>query len=535
VSGCLLTNSLRQATSRIDPWYDLPMLPAKRRAVQEGLLILAALLAVALAVVRACVQSLTEDEADTYFWFVARPGYLWYPFPNNHILNTLLMWIATHAFGPFPITLRLPALVGAILYIFTCYFLCRRITDRYSLQFAIFICLVYNPFILDFMVAARGYSLADAFFLAAIAIPVWHRAGSHPSLHASCALASLALGLSFTANFSFAFVDAAACLAIMTWAIRRRDEESLLRIVGSSVLPGLLVAFLICGYPLLHWPRKELWYGANSLSETAQSLIQASLYQMNPRFSHSGLYGAINFIKPLLLPALGALCVSKLVVMGLEIPRTKKPDADARSNYWLGRFASALIGITALAVLMHWLAFRFDQLPLPLGRTGIFFIPLCTLVAGIIAAAPARSLVGRWFNRGVTGALICLACYFLICLRWTYFKEYKDDADVKDVYSVLALLNHRYGVADVAVLDSLYVSPLNFYRVLSKREAFPEFMFVAANEFPVGKSIYVMHGGYCGELIEKQRLVVLYRGKSTEVVVAVRPNGPIPLKRLHPE
>jgi hypothetical protein len=509
------------------------MLPAKRRAVQQGLLILAALLAVTLAVVRACMQSLTEDEADTYFWFVARPGYLWYPFPNNHILNTLMIWIATHAFGLSPVTLRLPALLGAILYISTCFFLCRRITDRFSLQFPIFICLVYNPFVLDFMVAARGYSLADAFLLAAIATPVWLHSKSHPSLQTSCALASLALGLSFTANFSFAFVDAAACLAIMTWAIRRREEESLVRIVGSCVLPGLFVALLICGYPLLHWPRKELWYGANSLSETAQSLVEASLYQINPRFSHSALYKAINFIKPLLLPTLGALCVSKLIAMGLEISRAKNPDADARRTYWLGRFAAALAGITALAVLMHWLAFRFDKLPLPLSRTGIFFIPLCTLVAGIIAAAPARSLVGRWFNRGVTGAFICLACYFLLCLRWTYFKEYEDDADVKDVYSVLAQLNHRYGVADVAVLDSLYVSPLNFYRVLSKREAFPEFMFVAANEFPVGKSIYVMHGGYSGELIEKQRLVVLYHGKSTEVVVAVRPNGPIPLKRLH--
>jgi hypothetical protein len=506
------------------------MLPAKRRAVQQGLLILAALLALAFAVVRACAQSVTEDEADTYFWFVARPGYLWYPFPNNHILNTLLIWVATHAFGLFPVTLRLPALLGAILYIFTCYFLCRRITDRFSLQFPLFICLVYNPFILDFMVAARGYSLADAFLLAAIAIPVWHHAKNHSSLKTSCALASLALGFSFTANFSFAFVDAAAGLALMTWAIRRREQETLVRIVGSCVLPGLFVASLICGYPLIHWPRNELWYGANSLSETAQGLVEASLHQLNPRFSHSGLYKVVNFIKPLLLPSLGVLCLCKLVVTKLEIPH-----ADARCTQWFVRFASALAGITALAVLLHWLAFRWDKLPLPLSRTGIFFIPLCTLVAGIIAAAPARSLIGRWFNRGVTGVFICLACYFLLCLRWTYFKEYQDDADVKDVYSVLAQLNHRYGVADVAVLDSLYVSPLNFYRVLSKVEAFPEFMFVAANEFPVGKSIYVMHAGYSGELIEKQRLVVLYRGKSTEVVVAVRPDGPIPLKRLHAE
>ena len=57
----------------------------------------------------------------------------------------------------------MPALLGAVIYIVTCYFLCRSITDRFSLQFPIFVCLVFNPFILDFMVAARGYSLANAF------------------------------------------------------------------------------------------------------------------------------------------------------------------------------------------------------------------------------------------------------------------------------------------------------------------------------------------------------------------------------------
>jgi hypothetical protein len=45
------------------------------------------------------------------------------------------------------------------------------------------------------MVAARGYGLADAFLLAAIAIPVWHRVKGRPTLATSCALASLALGL----------------------------------------------------------------------------------------------------------------------------------------------------------------------------------------------------------------------------------------------------------------------------------------------------------------------------------------------------
>src|SRR5271154_6412489 len=104
-----------------------------RRVVQDLCLILAGLFAIFWAVLRASVQAITLDEADTYFWFVARPvGYVFYPFSNNHVLNTLLMWITIHLFGTSIIAVRAPALLGALLYISTCYFLCRVITNRFS-------------------------------------------------------------------------------------------------------------------------------------------------------------------------------------------------------------------------------------------------------------------------------------------------------------------------------------------------------------------------------------------------------------------
>jgi hypothetical protein len=175
---------------------------------------------------------------------------------------------------------------------------------------------------------------------------------------------------------------------------------------------------------------------------------------------------------------------------------------------------------------MSWLAFRVVKLPLPLSRTGIFLIPLCTLISGVIAAAPARSVVSRRLRQSLTGVLICLACYFLLCLRWSYFKEYEDGADTKAVYSVLAQLNRAYGVSDVA-MDSMYVSSLNFYRVVSKRETFREFL-DSGEDLPKDKSVYVLLGRYRQSFIVQEKLAIIYRGKSTEVVVAVKPDGPIP-------
>ena len=473
------------------------------------------------------MQSITLDEAETYFWFVAKTGVgIFYPYANNHILNTLLIWLTTHAFGTSSLTVRTPALLGALLYICTSYFLCRSITDRFSLQFPVFICLIYNPFILDFMVAARGYSLANAFLLAAIAIPVWHHVNAKPSLDACCALASLALGLSFDANFSFAFVDLAVFLAVVTWAVKRREGEATVRIVAWCVLPGLFVALLIGGFLLLHWKREDLFYGARSLSEMTRSLLEASLYQLNPRLG-GPLYKVMHFLKPLMLPALGILCASQFIVTRLD---GSWQDARAR---WLGRFAAALSLITALSVLIHWLAFRFDGLLLPMSRTGIFLLPLCTLLAGVIAAAPPRSLVAQWLRRGITAVFICLACYFLLCLRLTYFKEYQYGADVKDVYSVLEQLNRTYGVTDVAA-HGTYLSSLNFYRVTSKRQTFPPFVAVW-DDHPVSKAINVLEGTYEHGFIESEGLVVIYQGESTGIVIAVRPDGPIPLVRIDRE
>jgi hypothetical protein len=258
-----------------------------------------------------------------------------------------------------------------------------------------------------------------------------------------------------------------------------------------------------------------------------QSLVDSSFYLLPPHIR--GTTGKVlRFLQPRLLPVLGLLCAFHLALAGFD--GAWRRDARAR---WLAGLAAALLGIVTLSVTLSWLAFRIDGLPLPLGRTGIYFVPLCTLLAGTIAALPpAKYPVSRWLSNGITAVLICVGCFFLLCLRMSYFREYRVDADVKEVYSVLARINHTYGVRDVNA-TGLYVAPLNYYADLSKRETFPEFRHEIPELTP-GRPVYVLDAVAWREFVKKEKLVVVYRGKFTEVVVAVRSDGLIPPVMIEP-
>jgi hypothetical protein len=229
-----------------------------------------------------------------------------------------------------------------------------------------------------------------------------------------------------------------------------------------------------------------------------KSLVEASLYELDPELP---LYESARWLGPRLMPTLALLCLVQTIVV--------------RPKVW------ALTGITAGAFASSWLAFHFRGLPLPLGRTGIYFVTLCTLGAGIIAAAPDRNALSRWVHRGLVATLVGLACYFVLCLRFSYFQEYRWNADVKEVYSELARLNHTQGVTDIQSAG-VFVSALNFYREVSGQETFPEFR-IDTPEVSSGRAVYVLNEGYWRDFIHDEKLIVIFRGRLSGTVIALSP------------
>jgi mannosyltransferase len=119
---------------------------------------------------RAVTQSITYDEACTYIEFVR--GSWWTTVTqytaNNHVLFTLLAKLSTDTLGVTELTLRLPTLLGAALYATSAFVLCRRLTDDRIVAALASAAMTLNPFVLDFLVAARGYGLALGFLLMAL-------------------------------------------------------------------------------------------------------------------------------------------------------------------------------------------------------------------------------------------------------------------------------------------------------------------------------------------------------------------------------
>ncbi len=199
--------------------------------------------AMAWAIARAAVQSITIDEANTYLFFVSRHLYLWYA-ANNHILNSILMYGFTKVFGVSQFTARLPALIGAALYIAAVYRFCRLLRTSLLVEITVFVCMVFNPFIFDYLVAARGYSLALGFLMWAIVYPA-----EQDLTVAACAVASACAGMSVNANFSFAFVNLAAMTLILFRAWYKRPAERIHLLVACT-LPGAAIFAIVSGYAL---------------------------------------------------------------------------------------------------------------------------------------------------------------------------------------------------------------------------------------------------------------------------------------------
>ena len=501
------------------------------RSAARALAIGLAWFAFVWATVRAWLQALTGDEAQNFMFYggTVHPSHWeWDAVAANHMLNSLGARLFTYLLGLSAFSVRIPTLIGAAIYIYTIYRVCQMISEEWKIRIPLFVCLVYNPFIFDFFVAARGYGIGSAFLIGAIAVSaVWHlRQGESAvlgfrELMAATAISSAFVALAFTANFSMAFVGTTAMLLILAWAMKAAPMRRW-QLLAAAVIPGLLVVLLIPGWALVHARTGGIVAGVKSLKETLHSLVYASMYQPNPYLINPLLMPVFEILRQWVLPLTGALALIQLawIVRDRVWRRSKQEGAERNAHTaWLCALGSLVSAVTVLAVLEHRLAYRLFRLLMPVSRTGLYFLPLVTLMVGIAAAIPAFSRGAAVCRKALIGALCVVGVYYLFCMRLMYFEEWDYQADLNQAYKTVACYNHEKNIQDVEVSWE-YHAGMNFQRLASGRETFGPFG--GTTPHTTGHEMYILEENFERDFIQAQGLKIVFKGDMTPMVVAVR-------------
>ncbi len=400
----------------------------------------------AVNVYRAATQAIAVDEA--FAWQKMLSG-SWRVMFNSfdachHFLYTYLSWVSIHLFGVSAFTLRVPALLAGALYFAAVYRISLWLFGASWRLLLAMAALSLNPYILDFLSAARGYGLALACLLWALFETC--RAVSTPAAH----LVRAALWLSFSVASNLTFLFPSLALVTVTLAASPAARRAGLRYLAAFAVPaGALIAF-----PLSHAKRDNFYYGSTKFEDTWNSLAQGSLLYPPPAFLPAAWQAHYH--------AMAAQIVHFMpwIVAALAIPFAFALAGAVRARFQNLNPApatllvsGATLAVTAAGLLAaHWMF----ALVFPIDRTGLYLIPLVTLTALAAAGGP---LLPRAFQAALVLAVVLFAAAF----HTTYYRDWPYCRALKPMLAMAAA--DRPGGATVRLGGSfVFEPPLNFYR-----------------------------------------------------------------------
>jgi 4-amino-4-deoxy-L-arabinose transferase-like glycosyltransferase len=433
-----------------------------------------------VAVQRARVQPIAHDEALTYEWFLDQGVYdvLRYN-PANHVLQTLLAKPIVKILGVSEFTLRIATLIGAAIYLIAVYFLCRRLFgDGLTMVLSVTM-MALNPQVMDFLAAARGYSLG----LAGLAVAMYafarltDRGKFDPGdkeWRWGCAAASISLALAVAANFTN--IVPATCLALSFTAVAlggiatlfRFQERAIREYAKYFILPGLAAGFCILWPFLIQARLAQAKIQLDKASDAMRDIFNASfLYKWTDDVFNS--LGAVppaagswqeratelgaNFLLPLLF------C---FVLAGLILAFRASTDSEKRQSAECRIFPGAAIASVVLTVLLHFAT----KVNYPFSRYRLFLVPLFT-IAGMLTA---RRISSRFPWLLLKGAGLLLGAVvvsdYALSVNMKSFRYNAYDVISRDLYQAIERDALSRGLTNVRAGGTWWYEPeINFYRL----------------------------------------------------------------------
>lgn len=238
---------------------------------------------------KAAVIPITHDETATVVWYSTFSNWeiMMYPdsWPNNHILNTLLAKLSMNMFSDHQFFVRLPNVLGFLLYLIAIYKLARHFTlYNNTLVFSsILLLFLSNLYLIDFFSLARGYGLSIAFCSLSIAYFI---DGFIKNKTLFIWMAILFSMLGAYANFTTLIFFASASLLAFLYFISR-DKYTIKQKIGLlfiqfviSTLFGLLIVVPII--KMSENDQFQYWTNDGFVKQTLVSIIETFKYGGHP-------------------------------------------------------------------------------------------------------------------------------------------------------------------------------------------------------------------------------------------------------------
>jgi len=466
---------------------------------------------------RAWTQSITCDEAFAHSLFLSGPASLLFTSfdASHHVLHTILCRISISLFGLSEFTLRIPSLLGGVLYFSAVYRLCRFLFGESWLFLLSTAVLSLNPFLLDFLSAARGYGLALGFCL-------WGMEGlirylSAPADRRPLRRAAFSLALSVASNLTFLFPNAALALVFLALLLAENRiawRRQAAAAIQHFCIPGLATASLILILPLTKARREHFHMGVSSLAEMADSLAHASLVHHPERWAAAGGYSVLmwcvwvigRMAAPALLAVVAILCIGTIY----QWARSKSPEG-RRS---IDRFLLLVGGASLLTLLLSVAAHRAFGLLYPVGRTGLYWIVLLPL----LSAGMAKKLEGSIARAPLLLFLSLCTAWFALEFKTSHYAWWRYDAGTKRIVQRIREMHSGRESAKVKVGVTWFFEPsMNFYRRLYGLD----WMAPLTRDGPDGAYDYFIVQGEEAAMVKKRGWRRLYTDPISGAVLAV--------------
>jgi len=394
----------------------------KQRWHQFGLWI-AGILLFAYVFIRAYNVPMTIDEATTFLVYVQIPlkdVFLNNPVnTNNHFLNSLAIRASTAVFGDSDFSVRLPSLLGYILYLIFSFKLLCRISSRGVVIFTGVALLHLNPYFIEFFGLARGYSLSWGFMMGSMYyLYRYIESRNYKSIVWSFLLAGLSVySILIALNYFLALI--VAFNFIFLNELRGKEEKTGLSFLVKKNIPAVVVSvvlFALLAYPVSRIRTHNEFYGERGsfYNDTLLSIVKSSFYGKK--------YFGSYFPDVVLLLAI-------LIFIVTMVYAGKRFLAGYKSEQTSGALLFGLLfTITCLSTVAQ---FHFLGTPYLSGRTALILFPLFSILLVFSFSF--------WVDRKRLQLLLCLipfcfySFHFVKSANTDTVREWWFDMNTKDV------------------------------------------------------------------------------------------------------